>query len=74
MADALRQSQLTVMALAGSGSCSGGGSEALGGALAWVATGWLWEAALAGWLLAGSGSCSGGRDYKAAREFGILDR
>ena len=35
--------------LAGSGSCSGG-----------VATGWLWEAALAGWLLAGSGSCSGG--------------
>ena len=49
--------------LAGSGSCSGG-----------VATGWLWEAALAGWLLAGSGSCSGGRDYKAARELGILDR
>ena len=57
------------------GSCTGG-----------VATGWLWEllwrsgdwlalgAALAGLRLAGSGSCSGGRDYKAARELGILDR
>jgi hypothetical protein len=51
VADAILQSWLTGMALAG-----------------------LAKAALAGLLLAGSGSCYGGRDYKAARELGILDR
>ena len=82
MVDAIRQSRLTICSTVG--DWNGVGSDwhlrlgvATGsyGKLHWRGGDWrALGAALAGWRLAGSGSCSGGRDYKAAREHGILDR